>query len=408
MVFQFNFGQGGIKRIPRFPGADTSQEGEYFTAAVSSLPMTDFTGNEAYGNRVAFELWSPDMSPGFTMAGAAAWQNNIASFLKYTFAPLTFDRFAVRGYEGTGVGISDNTGPRLHLKRLDFQNLALGASIYPRGWAVVKDSYFRNSTDLEIVHTRIDRPTEVRLEDSTFVDMPGGGSYSIVTTLAPAIGQSETHNLRLPYRIVLDGYSHNSEPPVNLGLYFLEQDPGAILADSAPGFIGSPPEDPGRTNQYYWNTYGFAFGGALAPCATRRSEIGGFACLENPPPPNPADFYTLTPCRLIDTRASSSGGPALLAGETRTFTLAGSCRVPASAAALSVNVTVTQGSGPGNLRLFAGGTPAPRASTINYGAGQTRANNAIVALGADGTVAVRSDQQTGSVHFILDVNGHFQ
>jgi hypothetical protein len=47
-------------------------------------------------------------------------------------------------------------------------------------------------------------------------------------------------------------------------------------------------------------------------------------------------------------------------------------------------------------------------STTNYALGQTRGNNAIVSLNRDGEVSVFVVQPSGSVHFILDVNGYFQ
>jgi hypothetical protein len=48
-------------------------------------------------------------------------------------------------------------------------------------------------------------------------------------------------------------------------------------------------------------------------------------------------------------------------------------------------------------------------STINFVAGLTRANNAIVPAAADGSVAIRvKNSSTGSVEFILDVNGYFE
>jgi uncharacterized repeat protein (TIGR01451 family) len=121
-------------------------------------------------------------------------------------------------------------------------------------------------------------------------------------------------------------------------------------------------------------------------------------------------FYALAPCRVVDTRNANGplGGPALVAGAQRTFTLAGQCGVPAGARAVSLNVTVAGPTAAGDLRLFAGGTTAPAATTINYRAGQTRANNAIPALGATGILAVLCDQASGSVHLILDVNGYFQ
>lgn len=103
------------------------------------------------------------------------------------------------------------------------------------------------------------------------------------------------------------------------------------------------------------------------------------------------------------------GGPALDAGDVRTFTLAGTCGIPATASAVSVNIAVTGSTALGNLRLYAGGTPRPTVSAINYAAGQTRSNNAIALLNGAGQLAVFVGQASGTtVHFILDVNGFFQ
>jgi hypothetical protein len=124
---------------------------------------------------------------------------------------------------------------------------------------------------------------------------------------------------------------------------------------------------------------------------------------------DPGNFHTLTPCRLIDTRGPDGplGGPALVAGADRVFALAEACGVPATATALSVNITVTGATAPGNLRLYPAGEPLPLASAINYVPALTRANNAIVPLGPDAQLAVRCGQASGTVHFILDVNGYF-
>jgi hypothetical protein len=123
-------------------------------------------------------------------------------------------------------------------------------------------------------------------------------------------------------------------------------------------------------------------------------------------------FYTLPPCRAVDTRnpVGPLAGPALQAGAVRTFVLAGVCGVPPSAITLSVNVTVTQAQAAGDLRLLPGDQLVlPLVSTINYSAAETRANNAIALLAADGSggLKVRTDS-AGSVEFILDVDGYFQ
>jgi hypothetical protein len=121
-------------------------------------------------------------------------------------------------------------------------------------------------------------------------------------------------------------------------------------------------------------------------------------------------FYTISPCRLIDTRDPDGplGGPALIAGTDRVFTIVDNCDVPPTAKAVSVNLAVTSPTAAGNLRLYPAGTPRPLVSTINYSAGQTRANNGIVPLSAAGEIAVYCAQASGTTHFILDVNGYFE
>jgi hypothetical protein len=73
-----------------------------------------------------------------------------------------------------------------------------------------------------------------------------------------------------------------------------------------------------------------------------------------------------------------------------------------------INITVTAASEPGDLRLYPGATVAPLASAINYASGQTRASNAVVALGVGGTLTIQCDQPSGSVHAIVDTNGYFR
>ena len=86
----------------------------------------------------------------------------------------------------------------------------------------------------------------------------------------------------------------------------------------------------------------------------------------------------------------------------------GYCGVPATAKAMSLNVTVVSPSAGGHLRLFASGTPRPGCSSINYASGQTRANNAVVSLGPDVDLIAYVSQPSGTTHLVVDVNGYFQ
>ncbi len=121
-------------------------------------------------------------------------------------------------------------------------------------------------------------------------------------------------------------------------------------------------------------------------------------------------FYTVSPCRMIDTRnpIGANGGPALTSGD-RTFILTGRCGIPAGAKAVALNLSVTLPTGAGALRLFPTGIPLPGTAAINFGTNQTRTNNAILGLDANGGLTVQTDLSAGAtVQMILDVNGYFQ
>ncbi|MBK9062775.1 MAG: lamin tail domain-containing protein [Acidobacteria bacterium] len=123
-------------------------------------------------------------------------------------------------------------------------------------------------------------------------------------------------------------------------------------------------------------------------------------------------FYTVTPCRIVDTRGATgpAGGPALPAGGAdRTFVLAGSCGIPSGAAAVSANLTVVSPPAGGTLEVYRGDGAPSGMGSISFNAGKTRANNALVQLALDGSGTVKvNNASTGPVHFVLDVNGYFQ
>ena len=119
-------------------------------------------------------------------------------------------------------------------------------------------------------------------------------------------------------------------------------------------------------------------------------------------------FYTVTPCRQLDTR-SGPGTPIAAAG-TLTVPLTGTpCGIPSGATSVSVNLTVTQETAPGYLTIYPADETQPLTSNINFKVGPSRANNAILDLSSDGTGSVNVfNGSGGTVHVILDVNGYFQ
>jgi hypothetical protein len=120
-------------------------------------------------------------------------------------------------------------------------------------------------------------------------------------------------------------------------------------------------------------------------------------------------FYTVTPCRLLDTR--QGGGPALGANVELDFAAAGACGIAPTARAVAVIVASVAPTDPGYLQLYASGTAAPNTSILNFGRGQTRTSNTIARVGANGAVTVQCRMppgSTGAAHVVVDVFGYFR
>jgi hypothetical protein len=92
------------------------------------------------------------------------------------------------------------------------------------------------------------------------------------------------------------------------------------------------------------------------------------------------------------------------------FPFAGSCGVPSTAKAVSVNVTTISASGEGYIVLYRGdAVTAPPTSSISFQPLANRANNAMVSLGDDGTMAgLALLSAGGTVEMVVDVNGYFE
>jgi glucose/arabinose dehydrogenase len=127
-------------------------------------------------------------------------------------------------------------------------------------------------------------------------------------------------------------------------------------------------------------------------------------------PAHPSDYHTVASCRLVDTRQppGPAGGPALASGTPRTFTVAGTCGVPATAVAVAINLTAVASTAAGNLTVFPAGTFQPPTSNLNFAAGQTRSNNAVVQLQAGGVTISYTAAGGATVQVIVDVVGYLE
>ena len=119
------------------------------------------------------------------------------------------------------------------------------------------------------------------------------------------------------------------------------------------------------------------------------------------------DFYTLEPCRLLDTRLTS---PPIRSNRSVTFGVGGICGVPPTAKAVVLNVTAVSPSASGHFRISPTGTPVPPTSILNFVAGQTRAVGPVfVTLGLNDAATLHCVLSTaGAAHATVDVSGYFE
>lgn len=133
-------------------------------------------------------------------------------------------------------------------------------------------------------------------------------------------------------------------------------------------------------------------------------------------------FTPITPCRIIDTRFATGGlAGRLIAGTGKQFKVnladytnqggsAAGCGIPASLrpGAVALNLTSTDQTGVGNLRVIQTGGGVPTVSLLNFTPGVNLANAAVVSAstvsGAGDIFILSSNSDT---HAVVDVMGYF-
>lgn len=123
------------------------------------------------------------------------------------------------------------------------------------------------------------------------------------------------------------------------------------------------------------------------------------------------DFVPFTPKRLLETRQEPNqrtfdhqfeGLGKRAADSVTEVVVAGRGGVPVDAAAVALNVTVTQPDAPGHITVWPCGDPQPWSSNLNFSADQTTPNAVITRVGVGGRVCLYTKAAT---HLVVDVNG---
>jgi subtilisin family serine protease len=188
---------------------------------------------------------------------------------------------------------------------------------------------------------------------------------------------------------------------------------------TGPGFVTVFPCGEARPNGSSLN---YVAGATIANTVIAKVGVGGRVCLftlatshlgvdVNGYFPAGASFTSMTPARLMDSRpglstidGQSAGFGPLVEGSTTQLTVAGRGGVSNLAAAVVLNVTVTEAAGPGFVTIYPCDSARPTSSSLNFVTGSTVANAVVTKLGAGGDVCVFTSSAT---HLIADINGYF-
>jgi Glycosyl hydrolases family 39 len=136
-------------------------------------------------------------------------------------------------------------------------------------------------------------------------------------------------------------------------------------------------------------------------------------------------FYPVSPCRIVDTRSTSSpelsaGGQTGLVvhsgGEVLDYTFQGGnpfgCALPTDTKAVFFNFTAVNPTGSGYLQAWPFGSPIPTASVLNYAPGTNIANGIILPVCDRFTTSCSKDLNIqvnqSSTQLVVDVVGYFK
>jgi hypothetical protein len=279
----------------KIPTAKGASESSYVTVDMNTMPIREFTGNEAYGAMPGgltfwhigtFGDWPTGNITGDSVfQNFRLWHHFDMGVFGYPSDRVIFDGLTVLGnasivsnpYEGvTGMTFSDYPTQNLIVRNANIQNMQVGIEMpyVAPGVTNVRDSFFRNVTDLVFrtmysVNGSANLPARKSvITNDRFAALPGLSHLSINMVY------DVDHGNNLIKKDEVFVYDYNGVAGDNYQVYYQEQAANFIVPQSSGNLIGSP--DAGLTNQQNWTKYGIAIAGAIAPSsATTRSDMHG-------------------------------------------------------------------------------------------------------------------------------------
>jgi Tol biopolymer transport system component len=112
----------------------------------------------------------------------------------------------------------------------------------------------------------------------------------------------------------------------------------------------------------------------------------------------PSGPVTLPPCTLFSNSLRSNA--------RKTLTVAGACGVPSGAKQVMVKLSVSQGTGKGNVQIYPGNVTNPSAGILRFNRGASRSAGFTVSLGNGGIALLPFVNGNGTVRVGVEVDGY--
>jgi hypothetical protein len=304
----------GNIRVPNFPGADVSVDGQYSVRDANGIPLLDFSGNEVYGATESglTYWWIGTFGTGYiknaartTIRNFRVWHVHNKAVYNYESSNVTIDGLVVRGKDpaasaccAVGITGADYQADGWIIRNADIQGMGIGilpSTANGRSVQIIEDSYFRNHLNIAVqtlwtssYHAGDVVPRRVIVKNVRHDAYPGATNHRAIAMLYSA--DPVRHLVQRDEILVID---HDGIAGDTFQLYYAEQAPGAIVPktilnpDGTARLRGSPVS--GLTNAQTRQQYGIAIAGAVAPCTTVRPGLDGFVCptsltYTSPPP----------------------------------------------------------------------------------------------------------------------------
>jgi murein DD-endopeptidase MepM/ murein hydrolase activator NlpD len=360
------------------PGADPwpSDPGVLWLTGTAQFPIPTPPTNVAAvaGNASAMVTWTP---PSFD--GGSGIQG-------YTIAATPGNQSVTVG-PGTSAVIGGLTNGTSYTFTVTASNgianamSAASNAVTPSPW----NGFFRPLTPARLLDTRTGNGAPAaRVPGGQTIDVQvvGRGGVPASGVAAVVLNATVTNASQLSYLTV---YPSGIARPVASNMNFVA---GQTLASLAVVGVGSG----GRVSVYN-----------AAGSTDVILDVAGWVAADGTTSGTAGTFRPTASSRILDTR---SGIGALGSGKSLSVQVAGQGGVPATGvSAVVVNLTATNPVSAGWLSAFPSGASTPPTSNLNFGAGQTIANRAVVPLGPDGKISIYNGG--GRTDVVLDVTGWF-